>query len=383
MKKTLTTLLAAFCALGAMAQEDNITNKCVVSIYDFDGDFTNIRSAAGGAVVDKLPTGTEYRFCLVDGKNDVNGYLQIPDGKVYKYSDYEIDNPVSFYQKNLKGSSTGYWVHNSVLRIQSSKEGVVLYKEPSTSSMVNYEVSYSIKLRPLRQKGDFVYVKTVDGKYEGWAQKSKVCYNTLMCATEEPSYHYSVKYYDLNREFKVNGGVGIEQFVNALGLNGDYDWDTDPTWDKANGYFEFSQEGAGGVHYYGAYWNRTDGKKMFIFSFNMLEDFDNEFMQNQFELPNNIKTNEFFRVRTTKLDSDFQLVEQSGFVAYLYNPTSQKLEPMKTSPFANMPQTDDLFIYQLPQHGKDIKVMQYKINDRESASYHTLKFNGKTFDFVK
>lgn len=386
MKKTLTTIMLGALSLSCVAQDPNYPGGCVVEIFDTDGDFTNVRNGAGGAVVDKLPTNSTYRFELTDGKSDSNGWVWIKNGKVFSFDPYGYNEPENSFAVTLKGSSTGYWVHNSVLRVFSDGEGVVLREKPDKTSAIKYEVSHTVKLRPLRVSNDYIYLKTSDGKHEGWAPASGVCFSQLMHGEETDSEYdgYPNMHYGLNRSFKVNGGVGIESFVEAIGLGGIDGWSNDPVVDKANGFFNYSEEGDGSVNYYAVYWNRSDGKKLFMVSYRVIQNtnvyFDQEDQEDNFG---------WYKIKVIKDDNspdpDYpnKHIEEVGCIAYLYNPSNQKLEPMGTPPFNAVQKTDDLMFLELPRQGKDIKVIQYNINSPENITTHTLKFNGLNFNYMK
>ncbi len=108
MKRILASTFIALCSFSAMAQVENEPEKgFVISIYDTDGDFTNVRAGAGGAVVDKLKTGETYNFIISDGLSDQNGWVKIPNSVVYKYDDYGEGEPLSHFETKLKTSATG------------------------------------------------------------------------------------------------------------------------------------------------------------------------------------------------------------------------------------------------------------------------------------
>ncbi len=357
----------------------------MISIYDTDGDFTNVRAGAGGAVVDKLKTGKTYNFVISDGQSDQNGWVKIPGSVVYKYDVYGEGEPLSHFETKLKASATGHWVHNSVLQVYSTELGVTMHAEPNKTSAISYEISYQIKLHPLKAKGDWLYCKTWDGKHQGWIAKDDIISPCLMYYPGNPdnkSYQYIAA--DMMRPIKVNGNADIEGFVDALGLAGEYGWYNDPYFDKANGYFHYREEGDGSMEYWGAYWNRTDGKKMFLLSFCRAGYWNSDYESN---IPSPQMSNDWFTVTTTEKPDDYGTFSyyESGCMAYLYNPTTKKLEPMRKLPFNGMPATKEVRRFKLPQQGKDIKVDQHDISNKEwdRMTEHTLKFNGLTFDWVE
>jgi len=182
---------------------------------------------------------------------------------------------------------------------------------------------------------------------------------------------------------KVTGGVGIVQFVKAV-LDfeevKEEDWDdpsSPPFFDKPNGYFHWSWEGAGGGGYTAAYWNRSDGKKMFIVGYYEHNYTDSKVFD---------ETTDWYKLRSyrPKGQEGYDYTE-AGVLAFLYNPATQTLEQMQKPPFNKVPKTDDIMEFYPPQKGKDIKVTQYKMEENwwENQKEHTLKFNGLTFDWVE
>ena len=79
-------------------------------IYDNDGDFTNIRNAPKGQVIDKIPTGQGRFGFYIDDK--VEEWFHIRGSKVY-----DIKNDVV---RELNGKDC--WVHESIVVIRSESE---------------------------------------------------------------------------------------------------------------------------------------------------------------------------------------------------------------------------------------------------------------------
>lgn len=205
--------------------------------------------------------------------------------------------------------------------------------------------------------------------------------DTDEAAYEESYEQHQFPYFfdEYHKSFKVNGGVGIEQFISALNIEGEYGWPSEPTLDKANGYFSYSEEGDGAYRLNASYWNRTDGKKLFILAF-----YVSEFLYTNQVVTE--RTNIWRKVRVCHPDpenKDVRLAVESGFLAYIYDADSQMLVPMTESPFNNMPDTNFMMSFKLPQKGKNIEVELFNINDFENSTTHTLKFNGLTFDYVE
>lgn len=186
------------------------------------------------------------------------------------------------------------------------------------------------------------------------------------------SNKYASWYNRLNKRYKVKGGAGIEQFVSAIGV---YDPDGNARYilDKKNGFFAVNQEGAGHLICNAAYWNRKDGKKLFIVAF----DFS-ELAVDGADMATYGNTWSY----TMACDVEggrYNMRYEIGFKAYLYDPATSELVPLKQVPFNGWP-TKPYFRYLiLPQQGKDIKVREGSEWDRYVE--HTLKWNGMTFDY--
>lgn len=179
------------------------------------------------------------------------------------------------------------------------------------------------------------------------------------------------------KKLQVKGGAGIEQFVEAILNTKPNEWDTDATYDKKNGYFHFYQEGAGSVEYCVSYWNRTDGKKLVIMSYS-----SNDFGKKKAPVSANWGYISTFALDAEGVSADEGIVCETGFRAYLYDANTKTLNPLQAPPFNNFAQPVKAhYFLQLPQKGKDIIVREKK--SLEETVYHSLKWNGMTFDFKK
>lgn len=199
-------------------------------------------------------------------------------------------------------------------------------------------------------------------------------------AQDEPFYPnlpYNYTHDELNKPHKVSGGAGIVQFMKAIGLYYADDEPENATVDKANGYYKFSQEGAGGISIEAAYWNRTDGKKMLIARYHV-GDFGHGSHAAKLE-----KENEWFKLKVDDPASEDFMFDEIGFMAFLYNAATQTLEPMQKPPFNGVPKTSDIIYIYPPQKGKDIKVRLWNRETYGQGNEHTLKFNGLTFDWAE
>ncbi len=209
---------------------------------------------------------------------------------------------------------------------------------------------------------------------------------TLGCMAQEddepswPSLPYGYTHDELNKPHKVTGGAGIVHFMEAIGM--DYCDGDDPESencivDKANGYYKFSQEGGGGIHIEAAYWNRSDGKKMLIVNYHV-GNFGHGDHAAKLQ-----KENEWFKLKVDNTTKKDFMYDEIGCMAFLYNATTQKLEPMLKPPFNGVPKTDDFIYIYPPQKGKDIRVELWNRETYGEGNEHTLKFNGLTFDWVE
>lgn len=183
----------------------------------------------------------------------------------------------------------------------------------------------------------------------------------------------------LNRTFNVEGVPNIENFVKAVEpATGTLD-DIDPLVDKPNGYFSYFVEGAGGFEVNMCYWNRNDGKKLFIISYRIGEEIYEEDEKKR-SLQNSHYCNEWFYF-DSKIEADndgWGMLNEFGHKAYVFDTDISRLIPLEHSPFNDVPDYDVPCFYELPQQGKDIKV-RLGMNDIEG--YGTLIWNGMTFDY--
>ena len=165
MKKKLFVLLTMMTCLSIGVSAQSLG----VFTYDNSGKFTNVRNAPKGKVVDKIPT----EVCAMIGvEKPTNGWWKII-GDTYDTGDDE---------GTLKGSTTGYWIHYSVLAMGTRNYGgqtLYIRQSPSASAPVVYKFKKEIQLRPMDIKGEWVKVQTTDGKYTGWIEEEWLCGNSL------------------------------------------------------------------------------------------------------------------------------------------------------------------------------------------------------------
>lgn len=165
MKKNLIILFVLLTALSATVSAQSIG----VFTWDSKGKFTNVRNAPNGKVVDRIPTSDA---AMIEVEKPTNGWWKIVG------DDYDTGDE----QGTLKGSSTGYWIHYSVLGVGTrnyGKQKLTLRQSPNAKSAAVYSFTKEIVLRPMDIKGDWVKVKTTDGKYTGWIEMDWLCGNSL------------------------------------------------------------------------------------------------------------------------------------------------------------------------------------------------------------
>lgn len=198
-------------------------------------------------------------------------------------------------------------------------------------------------------------------------------------------YEKNVHIHDtFGKSLKVDGTPCIESFLKAVPsfYNKEYGWFIHPEIDNANGYASYAEEGDGKFEMNAACWKRNDSKLLVIFSYDLAyfnthkantEDFclagDSKFYYISANIIGNPKEHRF-------VDND------TGFAVYLYAPDTKTLEKMIEPPFNGWDiRTTNSFLV-LPQNGKDIKVRDgVEFDDAKHYSYHSLKWNGMTFDY--
>lgn len=164
-RKFFFTILMLFCfALTSIAQSLGLF------INDVTQTPTNVRNAPNGKIVAKLPVES---IIILTVESPTKGWWKISNGE-YE----EVENG----EKKLKGSTTGYWLHSSVLGISTRNYGgqrLHLRKSPSSKSASNYSFTEELILNPVDIKGTWVKVKTIDGKHIGWIEIEWLCGNPL------------------------------------------------------------------------------------------------------------------------------------------------------------------------------------------------------------
>ena len=189
-------------------------------------------------------------------------------------------------------------------------------------------------------------------------------------------------YLELAHDFKVAGTPCVQSFVEALPIyNKEYGWDDGVVIDNKNGYFEFSQEGSGGLTYRAALWRRTDGKRLFIFSYRMTEWNEYEGRTGRFTRhsgsPWYYSSTEVYMSGENEDQISF-IDYDTGFAAYVYNEATRTLELLPEPPIKGWRAKEAHRLLIVPQHGKDIEVAE---GASEEKTFYTLSWNGLGFEY--
>ena len=163
MKKSLLFFAFALAVTFGVSAPDAL----YAYIADYGDTLTNIRNAPNGKVVRTVKSGSGYVVELI---KPVNGWWKI-DATIEQWGDEDVE-------EQLEGSSTGYWVHHSVIGFTGTGEGTsFIYSKPSRKSRKICE--YHELMHPVDVKGNWVKVKTHDGRYTGWIHRNNICFNPL------------------------------------------------------------------------------------------------------------------------------------------------------------------------------------------------------------
>jgi len=166
MRKLFIIALMLAVTFTAYAQSD-----VYAYIVDKTGTPTNVRNAPGGKVVQQLDPDVNYVVNLLSAEN--NWFCIDPLVEIYgEEKDEEL---------HLKGSTSGYWIHNSLLRFTAVGDPTdCLRSRPSwKSKAIKLSDVTEISFRPIAIKGSWVKVVTSNGRYTGWMHVNRICYNPL------------------------------------------------------------------------------------------------------------------------------------------------------------------------------------------------------------
>ncbi|MCF0202732.1 MAG: hypothetical protein HUK08_05140 [Bacteroidaceae bacterium] len=205
------------------------------------------------------------------------------------------------------------------------------------------------------------------------------CSLTTYASSQEDWYEKNSKLgVNLNRSFKMAGGTDIVCFAKALSkyLPIDMSDRESATVDKANGYICYGGEGSGGYKVNYAVWKCSDGKRMYVVSYRISDWYAPKKMESRKQTGTHLRV--VYNYGNGSSQDNF-LTVWSGYQAYIYNPTTKMLEPIKF-PVDKMKQPKkgaaESYFLNLPQRGKDIEVIMSIVNEDRDESFK-LKWNGK------
>ncbi len=163
-KLLLAIVFALAIAFGTSAQ-----GMFQAYIADYGDSTTNIRNAPNGKVVCTLVHDDGIVLTLIKAEN---GWWKI-DSTIEYWGDDERE-------VQLEGSTTGYWVHNSVIGFTGAGGGETckIYSKPSRKSRIVREYDGQL-LHPIGVNGNWVNVRAEDGEYTGWIHTDNICNNPL------------------------------------------------------------------------------------------------------------------------------------------------------------------------------------------------------------
>ncbi|MCR4853093.1 MAG: SH3 domain-containing protein [Prevotella sp.] len=166
MKRIITCLTFVVICLTINAQGSAVA-------YGYDSDsYTNVRNAPNGKVVDKISNEYSTIFCI---DSPTNGWWRIV-GNCYE----RVESGEEFVV--LKGSTTGYWIHYSVIACSTrnyDNQTIELKAMPNDKAKVVGKLNTESTVHPIDVSGEWVKVKTEDGKLAGWLEADWLCSNPV------------------------------------------------------------------------------------------------------------------------------------------------------------------------------------------------------------
>lgn len=140
-------------------------------VHDTTSTGTNIRVEPRGKIALTLPAGS-YMLTL---SNPQGGWWEVKD-----IFEAEEGNDMT---ERLHGSKTGkYYIHYSVVAFATRNYGGQLYflrEKPDPKSRAILRFKEEMLLRPIDVNGEWIRVRTLDGKYDGWIHTEQLCGNPL------------------------------------------------------------------------------------------------------------------------------------------------------------------------------------------------------------
>ncbi len=147
----------------------NAQELAYVYIIDNDGPVTNIRNAPRGKVVATLPTDKSFAVRLLAVKGEWWKIGDVAD----QYGDDEMEYV-------LRGSTTGYWIHRSLLQFTIAGDPTgAMHAKPSAKSRTIKVTGAEQAYHPIGVSGKWIKAVSTDGKVTGWIHRDRICYNPL------------------------------------------------------------------------------------------------------------------------------------------------------------------------------------------------------------
>ena len=176
MKKVIIFLLVllmqlstAFAAEPASVQQTSIEEKDAKMVDFIVIAESNIRTGANRKIVYTIPKTGAWTLTI---DRIEKGWCHIADGLVIENEDGR--------DVKLRGSRTGYWVHNSQLTARGmGNGGVTLYAEPYRTARVVFSETSECNFCPIELRGDWVRVRIIGTTTEGWLPITEICSNPL------------------------------------------------------------------------------------------------------------------------------------------------------------------------------------------------------------
>ena len=196
--------------------------------------------------------------------------------------------------------------------------------------------------------------------------------NTVSGADRDTANDYVSWFRQFNRYHKVSGGAGIEQFCRAIDIYDPEDFSRN-ILDKKNGYYSVNKEGAGHFICNAALWNRKDGRKLFIVSY--------DFAEAIYPSADKVEHGNMWYYTCVTKDpyEDNAMRYEMGVMAFLYDAQQQVLVPLREPPFSNWPTKAAFRYLEVPRQGKDITVRTGQ--EWQQPTTRTMKWNGMTFTY--
>lgn len=162
-------IFGMFSSVPVFAQDSAGNDTLWVYILDYDGPFTNLRDKPKGAVIGRISI-EEYVVLGIDRVE--NGWWHVVRGEVELVG---ADEP-TVYNDGVA------WIHQSVLGMATRNyagQKLTLRAAPSDTAKAVYSFTDEIQVRPLAIDGEWVKVRTLNGKHTGWIKVEWLCGNPV------------------------------------------------------------------------------------------------------------------------------------------------------------------------------------------------------------